>query len=77
MADATQILQEILNYDVEVRGASPIDISILISFAHEQRLTAYDAAYVKLAMDAGATLATLDEAMRSAPRRLEIDLVAT
>jgi predicted nucleic acid-binding protein len=75
LADTHLILQEIAKYNVEVRSASPTDISVLISFAHEQQLTAYDSAYVKLAMDASATLATLDEAMRTAARRLQIDIV--
>jgi predicted nucleic acid-binding protein len=72
--DAQLVLQEIAKYDVEVRPASPGDISTPISFAHEQQLTAYDAAYVKLAMDTRATLATLDDAMRRAAMRLQIDV---
>jgi predicted nucleic acid-binding protein len=50
-------------------------LSNLITFATDQQLTAYDAAYVMLALRLGAKLATLDNAMRRAAGRLHIDVL--
>ncbi|MEX2035284.1 MAG: type II toxin-antitoxin system VapC family toxin [Xanthobacteraceae bacterium] len=51
------------------------DIAALTQFAVAHGLTSYDAAYVRLALDRSATLATLDRAMRAAAKRLDIPLL--
>jgi predicted nucleic acid-binding protein len=51
------------------------DIAALTQFAVEHGLTAYDAAYLRLAIDRGAALATLDRAMRVAAKRLDVPLL--
>ena len=75
-ADITLILKQIDVYNIEF--AEPIsveDLSNLITFAADQQLTAYDAAYVMLAVRLGAKLATLDNAMRRAAGPLGIDVL--
>jgi predicted nucleic acid-binding protein len=46
------------------------------SVAHQQNLTAYDAAYIELALRAALRLATLDSRLRQAAGRVSITLVA-
>jgi predicted nucleic acid-binding protein len=50
-------------------------VETLTQFAIEHGLTSYDAAYVRLALEQGATLATLDRAMRVAANRLDVSLL--
>ena len=70
-------IQERLNkLVVVVEGSiSPADIVSLVGFAVDQNLTAYDACYVQLAAENRAPLATLDRQMRTAARRLNINLL--
>ena len=70
-------IQERLNKLVVVveRSVSPADIVSLVSFAGDQNLTAYDACYVQLAAETHAPLATLDRQMRTAARKLNINLL--
>lgn len=75
MEDVELILRELATYDIEVRLAFAGDVARLVAFASEQNLTAYDAAYVMLAMDLKAPLATLDRAMRQAAGRLALDVL--
>lgn len=51
------------------------EFAATIAFALANDLTFYDAAYVKLAIDSHATLATLDDAMRRAAQRNNLALV--
>jgi predicted nucleic acid-binding protein len=63
---------------LDIRVELPIDldeITPLAQFAVTHDLTAYDAAYVQLALQLRATLATLDGAMRVAAKRLDIPLL--
>jgi len=46
------------------------------SVARQQNLTAYDAAYIELALRAALPLATLDSRLRQAAGRVGITLVA-
>lgn len=58
--------------------ATPITklaIGPLVAFALSQQLSVYDAAYVRLAVEHGRPLATLDSAMRAAARALNIALL--
>jgi predicted nucleic acid-binding protein len=75
-ADITLILKQIDAYDIEFAEPLPVEeLSNLIAFATDQQLTAYDAAYVVLALGLGAKLATLDNAMRRAAGPLHIDVL--
>ncbi|HET7849569.1 MAG TPA: type II toxin-antitoxin system VapC family toxin [Pseudolabrys sp.] len=51
------------------------DIPDLLRFAAGEKLTAYDAIYVQLALRLDAVLATVDEAMRASARRHDIALL--
>lgn len=53
----------------------PSEIAFLVNFAREQRLTTYDACYVRLAAQNRAPLATLDRDMRAAANRLNIHVL--
>ena len=75
-ADVDLILDQIDAYDVALaKPATARELSDLIAFATDQQLSAYDAAYVLLALRLGAKLATLDNAMRRAAGRLHIDVL--
>ena len=63
---------------LDIRAEPPVDlddIGPLAQFAVAHDLTAYDAAYVQLALQNNATLATLDKAMRAAAQRLNIPVL--
>jgi predicted nucleic acid-binding protein len=49
--------------------------SVVIDLARRHRISAYDAAYLELAMRNGASLATLDGALAKAARAQRIDVV--
>lgn len=67
------ILNELDRLLIGVEPAIDIDAIIpLAHFAEIHGLTAYDAAYLQLAMQRQAILATLDETMRSAARALNV-----
>jgi predicted nucleic acid-binding protein len=53
--------------DHEASGAA---LAKIVQFARSERLTAYDAAYLELALRRGATLATKDADLAQAARRL-------
>jgi predicted nucleic acid-binding protein len=62
--------------NVIVEPAVPLDeVGSLANFAITHNLTAYDAAYVQLAFQRRAILATLDRAMRAAALPLDIPLL--
>jgi predicted nucleic acid-binding protein len=64
--------------DLQLTVSAPVqidEIEALTSFAVTQGLTAYDAAYVRIAMENAARLATVDQAMRAAAQRLDIQLL--
>lgn len=75
--DLLQVIQDRLSKLVIVPDASiaSSDIISLVSFAADHRLTTYDACYVQLAARSRAPLATLDQDMRAAAKRLGIDLL--
>ncbi|MGA2264670.1 MAG: type II toxin-antitoxin system VapC family toxin [Acidobacteriota bacterium] len=49
--------------------------SDILALARQQKLCAYDAAYLELAMRQGTPLASLDELLRAAARALRVPLV--
>ena len=75
-ADIVLILKQIDVFGIEFAEPLPVEeLSNLIAFATGQQLTAYDAAYVMLAIRLGAKLATLDNAMRRAAGGLHVDVL--
>ena len=78
LADFAAIDQRLCKLDVIVEPAPTLErIKLLVQFATEYRLTAYDAAYVLLAHNSGVTLATIDGEMRKAAQQLSIPLLPT
>ncbi|MET0444743.1 MAG: type II toxin-antitoxin system VapC family toxin, partial [Pseudorhodoplanes sp.] len=75
LEDIGLILRELATYNIEIRPAFSSDAPRLIALASEQNLTACDAAYVILAIDLNASIATLDKAMRHAAHRLNINVL--
>lgn len=51
------------------------DGSDILALARQGRLSAYDAAYLELAMRLGVPLASLDEVLREAARKLKVPLL--
>jgi predicted nucleic acid-binding protein len=75
-ADFHAIIERLDLLDVRVELPLGLDeIGPLSRFAVTHNLTAYDAAYVQLALRHRATLATLDAAMRKAAAALNIPLL--
>jgi predicted nucleic acid-binding protein len=75
-ADVDLILDQVDAYEVAPEKPATVrELSDLIAFATDQQLSAYDAAYVLLALRLGAKLATLDNAMRRAAVRLHIEVL--
>ena len=84
VVDASIIIAHVLGEDAAVERANLIETlrqGQLVAPAHspaeisEQNLTAYDAAYVILAMELEASIATLDKAMRQAAGRLNLNVL--
>ena len=59
--------------DVQPRG---VMMTAVLAIAREHGLSAYDAAYLELAIRAGAPLATLDKALRTAARKAGVTVYA-
>lgn len=69
-----EVAAAVEHFPVEIDSAR-VSIPILLSLARESELTAYDAAYLELAMRRGCPLATLDDALRRAADRRKIPLI--
>lgn len=68
-------LEDLTLLDKETQPAIRVDdILAITEFAEDHRLTFYDAVYVDLAFRSSASLATLDDAMRRAARKLDLPL---
>jgi len=65
---------ECLTIDVDEASASRAFTRVL-DLAREERLTAYDAAYLELAMRLGVPLATKDDPLGDAARRLGVNVL--
>lgn len=75
-ADFHIIMARLDQIDIVVQPPIEFDeIGPLTDFSVAHQLTSYDGAYVQLALQQGATLATFDKAMRSAATRLNIPLL--
>ncbi len=60
---------------IRTESLQPRLIPGIVALARNERLTAYDAAYLDLALRHGLPLATLDEALRKAAHRLQVPLL--
>jgi predicted nucleic acid-binding protein len=75
-ADFHAIVDQIDSMTIRVEPSIDLDDIIpLAQFAAAHDLTAYDAAYVQLALDNGFMLATLDKPMRRAAAKLGVRVV--
>ena len=76
LAQVTALLEEIQQWpiQVDVTGVHRAFYQILTA-AHEHDLTAYDAAYLELAMREALPLATLDKTLRRAAEAVGVALV--
>lgn len=76
IGDFQHIIERLDRLDIAVQPPLDVDeIGPLADFSVRHRLTAYDAAYVQLALQSSAVLATLDRAMRTAAAKLNIPLL--
>ncbi len=75
-ADATRFLQvlQALPISIDTQN-SPRAFGPVLALGREHLLSAYDAAYLELAMREGLALATLDESLRSAAGHVGVPLV--
>jgi predicted nucleic acid-binding protein len=70
--DSIQFLSDLSGFEIELR---PVENSqSTIELARQQRLSVYDAAYLALAVDLNLPIATLDEALQSAARSVNVPL---
>ncbi len=76
LSDVTAIIDLLCQFELTVSPPLEIgEIENLANFALRHDLTAYDAAYVHLALTQDARLATVDRAMRTAATRLNVSLL--
>jgi predicted nucleic acid-binding protein len=62
--------------DIEIDGEAPARaFGQILQLCRTHQLTSYDAIYLDLAVRRGLPLATLDEALRKAGRKLGVDLL--
>jgi predicted nucleic acid-binding protein len=74
-ADATRFLTLLSALPFEIDAALPVgSVSSLRTLAREHRLSAYDTAYLDLAIREGVPLATRDTALRNAARAAAVRL---
>jgi predicted nucleic acid-binding protein len=74
LPDSARFLADLSDFDIEVRP--PENSQRTIDLARQHNLSVYDAAYLALAMEQKAPLATLDDALRSAAQFRNVALVA-
>ncbi len=72
--DSIQFLSDLSGFEIELR---PVENSqSTIEVARQQKLSVYDAAYLALAMGLRLPIATLDEALQSAARSVNVPLLS-
>jgi predicted nucleic acid-binding protein len=77
VAQVTALLGRIAQLPVSVENVEPSHaFGQVLSVARQEQLTEYDAAYVELALRRALPLATLDDKLRQAARRVGIALVS-
>ena len=76
ISDFQIVVEKLASISIRIEPTMDIDeVGPLAQFALAHGLTAYDGAYVQLALQRGATLATLDRAMRRAAGTLSIPVL--
>jgi len=71
--DVESLVAVLSSLDVAVTGPSAMtELTALVHFALENNLSVYDAAYVRLAATRQVPLATLDDAMKTAARKIGV-----
>ena len=73
-ADADAFLRDLDGLPIRVRHDA--DLRAIFSLARKHQLTAYDAAYLDLALRTSAALATLDQSLARAARAEGVQLIA-
>ena len=74
--DVDDIVRFLAKFQLTIAAPAPLaEIGPLTKFAATYALTAYDAAYVQIALELGGQLATLDRDMRAIAERLGIPLL--
>lgn len=61
IAVSQEFLRTLAGLDIRVEQAPPVDANVLLSFTRRHGLTAYDAAYLELAVRKNLSLATFDK----------------
>jgi predicted nucleic acid-binding protein len=75
VAETTRLLSILGTLPIEVMDTRPDHVPGLITLARETSLTVYDAAYLNLALQEGFSLATFDEGLRRAAKKLGVVLL--
>ena len=76
-AESAQLVDLLETLDINVDAEAPtLAFGRILDLARAERLTAYDASYLELAMRLGVPLATKDRALGEAARRLGVAVVA-
>lgn len=77
-AESTRFLRLVGELPIRVDQTSTLDLaSSVMNLARDYELSAYDAAYLELALRLGQPLATLDERLRSAADRAGVGYAAS
>lgn len=77
-AESSRFLALIRALPIEIEAVSASRmLNDVVTLAREQGLSAYDAAYLDLAMRNGLPLATLDAALRQAAERCGVSLIGS
>jgi len=67
------LMRRVAIFDISIAAPLPLtDVAMLVGFALEHHLSVYDAAYVRLAAARQVPLATLDNAMTTAARKIGV-----
>ena len=75
-AKVARTAEVVTQLPVSIQDAQPeLALGAVLDLARAQGLTAYDAAYLELAMREGLPLATQDEALRAAAQRVGVPLL--
>lgn len=72
-ADALKLWEILLDLPIQYRKSTAQNYSGLLALGLKHAISTYDAAYIQLAEETGAVLATRDKAMERAAKRLGLD----
>lgn len=75
-SQAADFLNRLNSLDIRVIAAHPqSNLDVVFPLAHEEKLTSYDASYLQLALTEAIPLASLDQQLCSAAKRVGVKLV--